>query len=382
MDILKRITEYRAKEERLRWQGTFAEYLEIVRKHPQVACTAHARVYQMIKSAGVEIHEDGEIEYKFFSKEMYGLDRAIERLVEEYFHSAAKRLDVRKRILLLMGPVSGGKSTIVTMLKKGLEQFTRTDEGAVYGIKGCPMHEEPLHLIPHDLRPEIEEELNVRIEGNICPSCQLMVDEVYHGRIEDVLVERIFFSEDKRVGIGTFSPSDPKSQDIADLTGSIDFSTIAEYGSESDPRAYRFDGELNKANRGLMEFQEMLKCDEKFLWNLLSLTQEGNFKAGRFALISADELIVAHTNEAEYRSFISNKKNEALQSRMIVMAIPYNLSVTEEEKIYDKLIKQSDIRHIHIAPHALRSAAIFSHFNTSERVQKTGCRPVKEVASV
>ncbi|MGQ7031252.1 hypothetical protein ACUN9W_05490, partial [Escherichia coli] len=125
----------------------------------------------------------------------------------------------------------------------------------------------------------------------------------YGGRIEDVVVERIFFSEDRRTGIGTFSPSDPKSQDIADLTGSLDFSTIAEYGSESDPRAYRFDGELNKANRGMMEFQEMLKCDEKFLWHLLSLTQEGNFKAGRFALISADELIVAHTNETEYRSF-------------------------------------------------------------------------------
>ena len=128
-------------------------------------------------------------------------------------------------------------------------------------------------------------------------------------------MERVFLSEEKRIGIGTFSPSDPKSQDIADLTGSIDFSTITEYGSESDPRAYRFDGELNKANRGVMEFQELLKCDEKFLWNLLSLTQEGNFKAGRFALdLSADEVIIAHTNEAEYRSFISNKKNEALQS--------------------------------------------------------------------
>ncbi len=160
----------------------------------------------------------------------------------------------------------------------------------------------------------------------------MRLEEEYGGRIEDVKVERIFFSEDKRTGIGTFSPSDPKSQDIADLTGSIDFSTIAEYGSESDPRAYRFDGELNKANRGMMEFQEMLKCDEKFLWHLLSLTQEGNFKAGRFALISADELIVAHTNETEYRSFISNKKNEALHSRIIVMPVPYNLKVSEERE--------------------------------------------------
>ncbi|RPF52196.1 PrkA family serine protein kinase [Aquisalibacillus elongatus] len=360
MDILKRISEHRAHEESLRWEGTFADYLKIVEENPHVAGTAHSRVYNMIKSAGVEKAEDGTSEYLFFSQELYGLDRAIEKLVEEYFHSAAKRLDVRKRILLLMGPVSGGKSTIVTMLKEGLERYSRTDEGAIYGIKGCPMHEEPLHLIPQKLREDFEKEYNIKIEGNLCPSCQLMLEKKYDGKVEDVEVERIFLSEDKRVGIGTFSPSDPKSQDIADLTGSIDFATIAEYGSESDPRAYRFDGELNKANRGLMEFQEMLKCDEKFLWNLLSLTQEGNFKAGRFALISADELIVAHTNESEYRSFISNKKNEALQSRMIVMPVPYNLSVSKEEQIYQKLIKQSDIGHLHIAPHALRSAAIFS----------------------
>lgn len=182
-----------------------------------------------------------------------------------------------------------------------------------------------------------------------------------------------------RIGIGTFSPSDPKSQDIADLTGSIDFATITEYGSESDPRAYRFDGELNKANRGLMEFQEMLKCDEKFLWNLLSLTQEGNFKAGRFALISADELIVAHTNEAEYKAFISNQKNEALQSRMIVMPIPYNLEVSEEEKIYEKLIHQSDLSHVHMAPHALAATAIFSVLTRLKESKKQGMDLVKKM---
>lgn len=288
MDIFKRISEHRTEMERLSWTGTFAEYLEKVKNNPELAMTAHARVYKMIESHGIEEH-NGQIKYKFFEQEIYGLDRSIEKLVEEYFHSAARRLDVRKRILLLMGPVSGGKSTIVTMLKKGLERFSRQEEGAVYAIKGCPMHEEPLHLIPQELREDVEKELGVKIEGTLCPSCQMRLKTEYNNRIEDVLVERVLISEENRVGIGTFSPSDPKSQDIADLTGSIDFSTITEYGSESDPRAYRFDGELNKANRGLMEFQEMLKCDEKFLWNLLSLTQEGNFKAGRFALISADE---------------------------------------------------------------------------------------------
>lgn len=378
MDIFKRIAEYRAESEKLNWSGTFRDYIELLRRDSTPAMTAHARVYDMIVSQGVE-EKGGNKRYKFFESEIFGLDRTMEKLVEEYFHSAARRLDVRKRILLLMGPVSGGKSTIVTLLKKGLERYSRTERGAVYAIKGCPMHEDPLHLIPSELRDDVERELGVRIEGNLCPSCQMRLRTEYDGEMERVDVERVLISEENRVGIGTFSPSDPKSQDIADLTGSIDFSTITEYGSESDPRAYRFDGELNKANRGLMEFQEMLKCDEKFLWNLLSLTQEGNFKAGRFALISADELIVAHTNESEYKAFIANKKNEALQSRMIVMPIPYNLKVSAEEKIYAKLIAQSDMRHIHIAPHALRSAAIFSILSRLKESKKQGMDLVKKM---
>lgn len=291
MGILDKIARFREEEEKLKWEGTFADYLELLKEKPWIAQSAHSRIYNMIKDAGVEETESGK-KYRFFSHELFGLEEALERLVEEYFHPAAKKLDVRKRILLLMGPVSGGKSTLVTLLKRGLEQYTRTERGAVFAIKGCPMHEDPLHLIPPHLREDFYQEYGIRIEGNLSPLNMMRLEEEYNGRIEDVLVERIFFSEDRRVGIGTFSPSDPKSQDIADLTGSIDFSTIAQYGSESDPRAYRFDGELNKANRGMMEFQEMLKLDEKFLWHLLSLTQEGNFKAGRFALISADELVV------------------------------------------------------------------------------------------
>lgn len=378
MDILKKIEQYREEEQRLKWEGTFADYLEIIKENPMVAQSAHSRVFNMIKDSGIE-EIDGRKKYSFFDRELFGLEESLERLVEEYFHPAAKRLDVRKRILLLMGPVSGGKSTLVTMLKKGLEAYTLTDNGAVYAIKGCPMHEDPLHLIPHHLRDDFYREYGIRIEGSLSPLNVMRLEEEYGGRIEDVKVERIFFSEDKRTGIGTFSPSDPKSQDIADLTGSIDFSTIAEYGSESDPRAYRFDGELNKANRGMMEFQEMLKCDEKFLWHLLSLTQEGNFKAGRFALISADELIVAHTNETEYRSFISNKKNEALHSRIIVMPVPYNLKVSEEERIYEKMIAESDVSDVHIAPHTLKVAAMFSILTRLKEPKRSDIDLVKKM---
>lgn len=378
MDILNRVKSFREEENRLQWEGTFSEYLNIVKERKEVAQTAHSRVYNMIKSSGLT-EKDGNKMYHFFGEEIFGLEEAIERLVEEYFHPAAKRLDVRKRVLLLMGPVSGGKSTIVTMLKRGLEQYSKTDEGAVYAIKGCPMHEDPLHLIPAHLHEDFYAEYGIRIEGSLSPLNAMRLEQEYDGEIENVMVKRIFFSEDKRVGIGTYTPSDPKSQDIADLTGSIDFSTIAEFGSESDPRAYRFDGELNKANRGMMEFQEMLKLDEKFLWLLLSLTQEGNFKAGRFALISADELIVAHTNETEYRSFISNKKNEALHSRIIVMPIPYNLKVRQEELIYKKMIGESDMEHVHIAPHALRVAAFFSIMTRLEDSKKQGIDIVKKM---
>ena len=378
MDILKKIEQFRDEEEKLRWEGTFGDYLQLLKERPLVAQSAHSRVYNMIKDAGVEV-VNGKKKYSFFKGELFGLEEPLERLVEEYFHPAAKRLDVRKRILLLMGPVSGGKSTLVTLLKRGLEKYSRTDRGAIYAIKGCPMHEDPLHLIPTHLRNDFFDEYGIRVEGNLSPLNMMRLEKDYHNRIEDMPVERIFLSEDRRVGVGTFSPSDPKSQDIADLTGSIDFSTIATYGSESDPRAYRFDGELNKANRGMMEFQEMLKCDEKFLWHLLSLTQEGNFKAGRFALISADELIVAHTNETEYRSFISNKKNEALHSRIIVMPVPYNLKVSEEEKIYEKMIQDSDVSGVHIAPHTLRVAAMFTTLTRLKEPKKGDIDLVKKM---
>src|SRR5436305_7706767 len=213
----------------------------------------------MVMDAGVEITRNGEPRFNFFSQEIFGIEKPLQQIVE-YFHSAAQRLEVRKRILLLMGPVGGGKSSIVYLLKRGLEAYSRSEDGAIYAIKDCPMHEEPLHLIPNDLRADVEKEFGLYVEGDLCPHCRYMIDTQYKGHIEDVPVKRIAFSEKYRVGVGTFTPSDPKSQDISELVGGIDLSTIGEVGVESDPRAYRFDGELNIANRGLMEFVEMLKC--------------------------------------------------------------------------------------------------------------------------
>jgi serine protein kinase len=378
MDLVKRLEEYRDRERELMWEGTFAEYFEVACKKPEVARLSHERIYHMIMDAGVDTTRSGEPRYKFFSQEIFGIEKPLQQIVD-YFHSAAQRLEVRKRVLLLMGPVGGGKSTIVQLIKRGLEEYSRSPDGAIYAIKGCPMHEEPLHLIPHELRADIEKEFGLYVEGDLCPHCRFMIDTQYSGRIEDVPVKRIAFSEKYRVGVGTFTPSDPKSQDISELVGGIDLSTIGEVGVESDPRAYRFDGELNIANRGVMEFVEMLKTDEKFLYVLLTLSQEQNIKTGRFSMIYADEVVVSHTNEHEYQSFVGNKKSEALQDRIILAKVPYNLRVSDEVKIYEKLLKQSSLQNVHIAPNTLRIASVFALLTRLEPSKKAGMSLMKKL---
>jgi predicted Ser/Thr protein kinase/intein/homing endonuclease len=798
MDLVKRLEEYRDRERELQWEGTFAQYFEIATKKPEVIRLAHERIYRMIIDADVETSRSDETRFNFFSEEIFGIEKPLQQIVE-YFHSAAQRLEVRKRILLLMGPVGGGKSTIVYLIKRGLEAYSRIDAGALYSIRDCPMHEEPLHLIPNDLRGDVEKEFGLYIEGDLCPHCRYMVDTQFVGHIEDVPVKRLAFSEKYRVGVGTFTPSDPKcvtgdtlvlteqglqkmediylqlphkphedefvpfettvlgidgpekatkfycggfqpiyevetnlgytirgtanhplltlkpggdpkwtkigdlqagdyvalarasrvfgqsaslpenfyplprqprtmttdlaywlglltaegsvthyetwfvngsqklidrfvqltrilfdleavphrkadtynynisissqalsawlrgelgmtrgshaksvpacvlasseadvlafleglfwgdatirgdksgsntfkytskshqlahqvhvlllnlgvigsfwsntidgelyynvtlrgdqvldlielipslrdkatsplretrsdktnydhlphgatlisghggdsylarilagdrqlsynrartvlaekpelagamlaslvkqdylwlavrevrsagiepvydllvpgthsfvadgfvqhnSQDISELVGGIDLSTIGEVGVESDPRAYRFDGELNIANRGIMEFVEMLKTDEKFLYVLLTLSQEQNIKTGRFSMIYADEVVVSHTNEHEYLSFVGNKKSEALQDRIILVKVPYNLRASDEVKIYEKLLKQSALQNVHIAPYTLRIASIFAILTRLEPSKKAGMSLMKKL---
>jgi len=382
-NISERLEDLRREHEALRWEGTFRDYFELVAQNPRIAQLSHARINDMVHAAGIERLNEGTqhevLSYNFFAAELFGIEEPIARIVE-YFKSAAQRLEVRKRILLLMGPVGGGKSTIVNMLKRGLEVWTRTEGGAVYSIKDCPMHEEPLHLIPHQLRAEVEKHYGIYIEGDLCPQCRYSLERTYGGRHEDVKVHRVAFSEKERVGIGTFSPSDPKSQDITELTGSIDLSTIGEVGVESDPRAYRFDGELNIANRGLMEFVEMLKVDEKFLYSLLTLSQEQSIKTGRFAMIYADEVILSHSNENEYIAFAGNRKSEALQDRIILVKVPYNLRVSQEGRIYDKLLHQSEaLRNVHLAPNTLRVAAMFAVMTRLEEPKRQNVDIVKKM---
>lgn len=379
-DIASRLALFRQQEQTQLWSGTFAQYFDLVTENPSVARLSHGRVYDMITSKGVEGGQDGKgsQRYNFFEGEIFGLEKPIAQLAE-YFASSAAGLETRKRILMLMGPVGGGKSSIVTLLKRGLEAYSRTDQGAAYTIEGCPMNEEPLHLIPDAMRSAVLEDYGLHIEGELCPHCRQTLVDQYAGNAEDVRVTRVTFSEQERRGIGTFTPSDPKSQDISELTGSIDLSTIGDYGSESDPRAYRFDGELNIANRGVMEFVEMLKCDEKFLYGLLTLSQEQSIKTGRFAMIYADEVIISHTNEAEYQAFVGSKKTEALQDRMIIVRVPYNLRVSGEVKIYEKLLREGHVSGVHVAPNTLQAAATFAILSRLEPSKKAGMSAMKKL---
>jgi serine protein kinase len=357
LDMIDTHLESRTKQE---WSGTLRDYIKMVIENPEIHMGAHARVLKMIESAGVEKDADGKVvSYGFFSKDLFGVQEPIEEIMA-YLRAAAAGSEVGRRILLLYGPTSSGKSQLAILLKRGMEQFAKTDEGAIYALSDSPMHEDPLCAIPEDLRSKFLKEYGIKIDGTLSPIMEVILKEKYAGNFMNLPVKRIFYSEKARVGIGTFVPSDKKSQDISELVGSIDLSTIGEYGAESDPRAYRFDGELNVANRGLMEFVEMLKVDQKFLYVLLTLAQEKNIKTGRFPLIWADEFILSHTNESEYKRFLGKEEMEALHDRTIVVRFPYNLTLDSEIKIYEKLIEQANFKGKHIAPHTLKCAAMFS----------------------
>lgn len=361
-DIQRRIHDWKDSLAALRETLTFDAYLQRVIDKPTIAALSHERVYNMIMSHG----RDEQGRYNFFKRDLFGLDDQIQEVVS-YFRASAERLDTRKRILLLRGPVSSAKSTLVDLLKDGLEAYTRTEEGAVYAIDGCPMNEEPLHLVPKGMRREIDEAHGIHIEGDLCPVCAWRLKHEHEGDFTRFQVKRVFFSEQERTGIGTFLPSDPKSQDISELVGSINFAKIGEVGVESHPEAFTFDGELNVSNRGMMEFIEMLKSDEKFLYVLLTLTQEQVIKAPRFPRIYADVCLVAHTNESEYNEFVGDPRSEALQDRIIVVDFPYNLSVDQEERIYHKLLSSTKARK-HIAPNALRVASMVAVLSRLEQV--------------
>ncbi|MHC4135345.1 MAG: PrkA family serine protein kinase [Planctomycetota bacterium] len=379
----------------LNWAGSFGQYLDIVIEHPMVLRTAHQRLFDMILSFGREeiaLNKERITRYQFFTDPLgdgqdaiYGLDKTLATLVD-HFKSAAYGYGTERRVLLLHGPVGSSKSTIVRLLKRGLEQYSRTKEGALYSyswrveengkeiLVPDPMNDEPLRLLPEEARNRILDRLNqgrsdgyrLRCAGEPSPVSRHYMNELlqkYDGDLnkvlEHVVVRRIVLSERDRVGIGTFQPKDEKNQDSTELTGDINYRRLAEYGSESDPRAFNFDGEFNVANRGLIEFIEVLKLDVAFLYDLLGASQEHNIKPKKFAQTYIDEVIIGHTNEPEYKKLMSNELMEAFRDRTVKIDVPYNLRLDNEVQIYEKDFSQNRIAK-HIAPHTLEVAAMWA----------------------
>ena len=380
----------------LHWEGTFQEYLDLVVRDPRITRNAFQRLYDMLLSYGTEettYHREKVTHYKFFSDPItngqdavFGLDRSLQHLVN-ILKAAAYGYGAEKRVLLLHGPVGSAKSTIVRLLKKGLEAYSRTDAGRMYTygwmlpdhhgedeVEPCPMHEDPLRLVPEPLRAQVAGEINSRaksdykvaIIGDVCPFCRytyrLLLDRCggdWSKMVKQIRVRRLILSEKDRVGIGTFQPKDEKNQDSTELTGDINYRKIAEYGSDSDPRAFNFDGEFNVANRGLIEFIEVLKLDVAFLYDLLGASQEHKIKPKKFAQTDIDEVIVGHTNEPEYRKLQSNELMEAFRDRTVKIDIPYNLRLQDEIRIYERDFQPERVKK-HMAPHTVEMASMWA----------------------
>ncbi len=344
------------------WSGPLSSFMQdILPADPQgIVRSSHQYIWDMIRWTRRE-HADEHLRTGLFAEELFGMDEAIERVVD-YFKAAAAGSEVGRRLLLLLGPPSGGKSTLVILLKRGLEEYSYTDAGALYGIQGCPVHESPLHLIPHTLRPDFRESFGVDIHGEVCPHCRMRLEQQFNGNFLQMPVERIFISEAGRSGIGTYAPHDPTTADLADLVGSVDLSKVAEFGDEGDPRAWSWSGAVYAASRGMLEMIEILKVKREFLYLLLTLTQEKNVKVSRFPLIYLDETILAHTNLAEFRKFLQESENEALLDRMVIIQVPYTLNFRDEARIYKKLISSAApaFRDVHLDPHVLHAAAVFA----------------------
>jgi serine protein kinase len=378
---------------KLHWEGSFEDYVNIVIDRPEVTRTAYQRLYDMLLAHGTEeIYENKEklTRFKFFTEyaashgdAVYGIDRTLMSLVNT-FKSAAQGYGTEKRVLLLHGPVGSSKSTIARLLKRGLEEYSRSDSGSLYSYSWkmpdgtyhkCPMHEEALNLIPKEFRAKFLEQINgqkkgdyeVTIRAESCPYCRQTFNERlkeydgdWHKVLLDIKVFRVLLSEQDRIGIGTFQPKDEKNQDSTELTGDINYRKIAEYGSESDPRAFNFDGELNIANRGMVEFIEVLKLDVAFLYDLLGASQEHKIKPKKFAQTDIDEVILGHTNEPEYKRLQNNEFMEALRDRTVKIDVPYVTRLREEIKIYEKDFNAKRVRGKHIAPHTIEVAAMWA----------------------
>src|SRR5438876_7804179 len=372
----KLIRDDRANRESKAWRGTLIDYLEQVKEDPTLTKLAHGRFYDMITAQGMydiiesddsrvkRLYKDEPLKvYNFFKDEFFGIERTIAQIVR-YFHSASLKGEESRQVLYLMGPVGSGKSSLVEKLQRGLEG---TD--SIYAIEGCPMFEEPLHLIPRHLRKEFEKMLGLHIEGDLCPVCRFRLREEFGGRYEEFPVVTVSYSKRNRKGIGVVPPVDPNNQDTSVLIGSEDISKLDLY-SEGDPRVLELNGAFNVGNRGIVEFIEVFKNETDYMHAMITATQEKFIPApGRHGTVYVDSVIVAHSNEAEWQKCKADHTNEAILDRIVVVKVPYNLRLSEEVKIYQKILRNSDFR-AHVAPHTLEMVSMFAVLSRLEPTPK------------
>ena len=383
-DFIDSLSSFSRLHRAQRWEGTFGDFLQhVLPANPSaLARTSHEYVWDMLRwhgRAGPPDAPENLRARELFKRELFGIDESLSRVVD-YFKAAAAGSDVGRRLLLLLGPPSGGKSTLAILLKRGLEEYSRTDEGALYAIRGSPLRENPLNLIPTSLRAEFRERYGVNIQGELSPWARDFVEREFEGDFVRVPVERVFLAEASRVGIGTYAPHDPTTADIADLVGSVDLAKVAQIGDEGDPRAWSWSGAVYAASRGVLEMIEILKVKREFLYLLLTLTQEKNVKVSRFPLIHLDETILAHTNLAEFHKFLQEKENEALLDRMVIIKVPYSLSYVDESRIYKKLVYGAPaFRNTHLDPHVLHLAAVFASLTRHSKPEREGLDLPKKV---
>lgn len=369
--LIQEDTERKQKKVKTRSEITFREYLGLLGEDPQIAQNASSRHLENIRAKGVEPipeHEQwlgAKYDYKLFSETLYGVDHVTGKIVD-YIEAGKNRGSLGKQILIMVGPPGTGKSTFASILVRTLEESVRP----VYAIKGCPKHEEPLHLLPRYMREKVSEELGVRIEGDLCPICRAVLEEEYAGeggevRWWDVPVVPFTFSKQGARGISSFEPSDEKSSDVTALTGRENISITSKHGY-GHPRAYELSGAIPKAERGICEGRELTSSDPEVLGVFFSVAEERELKitGSSFPHISVDTLIIGHTNLTPYKTFAGNKKYEGLHQRFFVVLFPYPTRVKDELKVYKKLIeRESDLTTLqkcHIAPGALELAATFA----------------------
>jgi serine protein kinase len=341
-------------------------YLDLCRREPQTYASAAER---MIAGIGepelIDTRNEPRLGRIFGNRvlrrypafrEFYGMEDAIEQIVS-FFKHAAQGLEEKKQILYLLGPVGGGKSSIAERLKVVMESRP------IYALKGSPVNESPLGLFaPERYGAQLEQEYGIPtryLSGIMSPWAVKRLQE-YEGDLSKFRVVRIQPSVLRQVAITKTEPGDENNQDISSLVGKVDIRKL-ESLSQNDPDAYSYSGGLCLANQGLLEFVEMFKAPIKMLHPLLTATQEGNFKGTEgFSAIPFNGLIIAHSNESEWHTFRNNKNNEAFLDRIFIVKVPYCLRVSEEVKIYDKLLAHSSLSGAPCAPGTLDMMAQFS----------------------